>query len=436
MTRPFRLLIFTIVLLTCSATLFAQSISSQDRDRGIIMLKAARDDIRKNYYDPTFRGIDLDARAKLAEEKIKQAKSNGEVFGIIAQMLLDLNDSHTIFLPPQRSARVEYGWQMQAFGNDCYVIAVKPKSDADAKGLKPGDRVLKVDGVAPNRANLWFYEYLYTALAPRPVVNIEVQSPGEQPRQLQLTAKVRSGKQVFDLTDTIDLNAYLRELADEAHLTEHSSYEVSKEIVIWRVPSFDLTSDEVDERVDKVKKYKTLILDLRRNGGGAEETLQRLIGNLFDHDVTIGNMKSRKESKALVAKTRGDSGFKGNLIVLVDSNSASASEVLARVVQLEKRGTILGDRSAGKVMRSRLYSHQIGLETVVFYGVSVTGADLIMPDGKSLEGEGVAPDEVVLPTGEELRAQKDSVLARAAAIAGGTLDPANAGKLFPFKWKP
>src|SRR4030095_16486930 len=130
----------------------------------------------------------------------------------------------------------------------------------------------------------------------------------------------------------------------------------------------------------------------------------------------IGNMKLRKESKPMVADTRGDSGFKGRLIVLVDNDSASASEVLARVVQLEKRGIVLGDRTGGKVMRSRLYSHQIGLETVVFYGVSVTDADILMPDGHSLEGLGVSPDEVLLPTAEDLRTQKDSVLSRAVAM--------------------
>jgi C-terminal processing protease CtpA/Prc len=434
MRQPLWLLVF-IAVLGCAHPVVSQ-ISSSDRDHGIIMLKAARDDIRKNYYDPAFHGIDLDARTKLAEEKIKQAKSNGEMFGIIAQMLLEFNDSHTIFLPPPRTARIEYGWQMQAFGDDCFVIAVKPRSDAEAKGLKPGDKVLKIDGIAPNRSNLWVYNYLYNALSPRPVVNIEVQSPGEQPRQLEVKAKIQPGKKVFDLTDTIDLNAYWRDLDDEARINEHRAIEVSKDIVIWKMPQFDLTSDGVDERVDKIKKYKTLILDLRRNGGGFVETLQRLVGNLFDRDITIGNLKLRKESKPMLAKTRGDSGYKGQVFVLVDSESGSASELLARVVQLEKRGTVLGDRTYGKVMRSRLYPHQIGLETVIIYGVSVTDADIIMGDGKSLEGTGVSPDELLLPTAEDLRSQKDPVLARAVAIAGGTLDPVEAGKMFPFKWKP
>src|SRR5919106_679392 len=112
MRKPLWLLVSLIVVFVCSHTVSSQSLSGQDRDRGLIMLKSVRDDIRKNYYDPALRGIDLDARSKLAEERIKQAKSNAEVFGIIAQVALDFNDSHTIFVPPQRASRIEYGWQV------------------------------------------------------------------------------------------------------------------------------------------------------------------------------------------------------------------------------------------------------------------------------------------------------------------------------------
>jgi len=91
----------------------------------------------------------------------------------------------------------------------------------------------------------------------------------------------------------------------------------------------------------------------------------------------------------MIAKTRGDGGFNGKLVVLVDSDSASAAEVLARVVQLEKRGVVLGDRTSGKVMRSRFYQHEMGVDTVIVYGASVTDADIIMSDGISLEAAGV-----------------------------------------------
>jgi hypothetical protein len=112
---------------------FAQSFSSQDRERGLMMLKTVKDDIKKHYYDPSFHGIDIEARFKVAEDKIKLTKSNAEVFGVIAQVLLEFNDSHTSFIPPQRSARIEYGWLMKTFGNDCYVTEVKPHGDADTR---------------------------------------------------------------------------------------------------------------------------------------------------------------------------------------------------------------------------------------------------------------------------------------------------------------
>ena len=81
----------------------AQSFGSQDRDRGATMLKIIKEDISKHYYDPTFHGIDLNARFKLAESKMKLTKSNAEVFGVIAQVLLNFNDSHTTFIPPQKA---------------------------------------------------------------------------------------------------------------------------------------------------------------------------------------------------------------------------------------------------------------------------------------------------------------------------------------------
>jgi C-terminal processing protease CtpA/Prc len=430
-------------LLVFSATLIfigvypicAQSFSSQDRDRGATMLKIIKDDISKHYYDPAFHGIDLDARFKLAENKMKLTKSNAEIFGVIAQVLLDFNDSHTSFIPPQRQSSIEYGWQMKMFGDHCYVTEVKPHSDAEAEGIKPGDEVLSIDGIHPTRPNIWIYYYIYYQLAPRPVVKITVQGPGEASRNLEVKARIQTNKRTIDLTDTIDLNKYERGQDDDELASAHRFSTFGDDLIVWKMPQFNLTRDEVDAQIDRVKKHRALILDLRGNLGGAEETLLRLIGNLCDHDVVVGELKQRKETKPMIAKTRGDGSFKGKLVVLVDSESASASEVLGRVVQLEKRGVVVGDRTSGKVMRSRFYQHEMGLETVIVYGTSVTDADIVMSDGVSLEGAGVTPNLPLFPTATDLRARRDPVLAGAASLLGVKLDAVEAGKLFPFKWR-
>ena len=96
---------------------------------------------------------------------------------------------------------------------------------------------------------------------------------------------------------------------------------------------------------------------------------------------------------------------------------------------------MIGDRSAGAVMRAQGYSYQTGADVVVFYGASITDADLVMTDGKSLEHHGVTPDELLLPTAADLAAKRDPVLARAAALVGVKLDPERAGSMFPIEWR-
>ena len=85
-------------------------------------------------------------------------------------------------------------------------------------------------------------------------------------------------------------------------------------------------------------------------------------------------------------------------------------------------------------MESRHYSEQTGSGTVIFYGVSITDADLIMSDGKSLEHTGVTPDEVLLPSAVDLATGRDPVLARAAELLGVKMSPEDAGKFFPYEW--
>ena len=136
-----------------------------------------------------------------------------------------------------------------------------------------------------------------------------------------------------------------------------------------------------------------------------------------------------------IAKTRGKAGFSGKLVVLVDSESGSASEVLARLIQLEQRGKVLGDISAGAVMQAKHFSEQMGTNSIVPFGISITNADVIMSDGKSLEHVGVVPDELILPTAADLAARRDPVMARAIEILGGNTTPEDAGKYFKYYWK-
>ena len=413
-----------------------QAASSLDRDRGHVMLKAIKDDLKKNYYDPAFHGMDLETRFQAADEKIKTATSLGQILGIIAQTVIELDDSHTFFVPPSRAYKVEYGWQMQMIGDKCYVTAVKPGSDAEAKGLREGDEVYSVDGYAPVRENLWKLQYNYRTLRPRPGMRVIVTKPDAKSYQLDVLAKMQQLKAVTDLTgmDPMALANYIREGESESRLHRHRYIEMG-DVFIWKMPQFDMLKAEVDDFAGKFRKRTGLVLDLRGNGGGYEETLLRLLGNMLDHDVKVGDLKRRKEEKPMIAKTRGGDIFGGKLVVLIDSESGSAAELFARVIQLEKRGTVIGDRSAGAVMRAKQYGHQTGVEVIVPYLVSVTDADIVMTDGKSLEHVGVTPDEIKLPTPADMAAKRDPVLAYALSLVGTKVTSEQAGALFPIEWR-
>ena len=84
---------------------------------------------------------------------------------------------------------------------------------------------------------------------------------------------------------------------------------------------------------------------------------------------------------------------------------------------------------------SRIIPRKAGMSAVMYFGSSITVADIIMTDGKSLENSGVTPDEILLPAAEDLAAGRDPVLSRAAILCGVALDADKAGSLFPIEWK-
>jgi C-terminal processing protease CtpA/Prc len=423
---------------TCLRTLGQQQkLDDNQRERAVIMLQDVHDAVKKNYYDTNYHGLDVDARFKEYKERVKKSETLGDAFRTIAAYVAGLDDSHTFFIPPRRSYRAEYGYQMQMVGDNSYVTEVRPESDA-AQKLHPGDQVLTLNGFGVNRKDLWQLEYFLNQLAPRPASEFMLRDPSGKVRKEQVLTKYIERKRLKDLTMEGGLtdNYELMFEEERARHVLRSRYIEQGEVMIWKMPIFDATDDGVDHLVGLARKHKHLILDLRGNPGGYVTTLSRMIGSFFDHDIQIGMRVMRKGEKPWVAKSRGNATFSGNLIVLVDSDSASAAEIFARVVQLEHRGTVLGDRSSGSVMEALHYPFQAGADIQVFYSVSVTSADLRMADGKSLEKTGVTPDEILLPTAAQLADGQDPVLARAAELAGIKLDPAAAGKLFPFEWSP
>ena len=392
-----------------------------------------RDDIQREYYDSTFHGLDLAARAAAADARVDQARSLDDIMVSIAQFSLELGDSHTFFLPPSRTVTIAYGWDMLMVGDSCFVTSIQRGSDAEAQGVKVGDAVLAVNGHPPTRGTSWQLAYVYHTIRPQPGLRVTVQSPGGEPRQLDIAAKVRQHPQIVDLTGADggrDIWKLVLE-SDNAVAEMRQRYvDVEDSVLIWKIPTFAILPGSMAELLEHARKKRALVLDLRGNGGGQEETMLELLGALFEKDLSVATIRERHEATPLVANGVGRNRFAGALVVLVDSRSASASEIIARTIQLSNRGKVVGDRTAGAVMRSRTFSHALGQQTAIFYGTSIAVADVVMPDGGRLEGVGVTPNEFMLPTGHDLAAKRDPALARALALVGVTASPERAAALF------
>ena len=424
-----------VILVTMAGLLVprarSQEIFSFNRDRALSMWNQVASDIEKHYYDPQFHGLDWNATVADTKQKIKSSPSFDVALAHVAQALVSLNDSHTRFLPPPHPYFRGYGFQMAMVGERCYVIRVRPGTDAEAKGLKVGDELLGVNDYRPVRQNLWLIEYRYNVLRPDAGLRLVLRDVQGQQRQVDVKGEFDKVPRFQEATARGVRAA--REWEDQRHLFRGRWAEVG-DVGILKLPVFFLEQSEEEALMKKAGKHPSLIMDLRGNPGGATESLKGLLGGVFEKDVKIADRVGRKESKPEIAKTWKHGVFTGKLVVLVDSQSASASELFARVVQLEKRGLVMGDRSSWSVMEARFHVCGPGTAIKVPYGAEITEADLIMSDGKSLEHTGVTPDERVLPTAEALASGEDPVLSRAASLLGAKLTPEDAGKLFPYEW--
>ncbi len=141
--------------------------------------------------------------------------------------------------------------------------------------------------------------------------------------------------------------------------------------------SGDLVSDAIDDL--KAKGMKSLILDLRGNGGGFLSEAKEIVDEFISDNKVMYYVKGREGDKEkTIASSAGDFE-EGNLYVLIDEKSASASELLAGAIQDQDRGVILGRRSFGKGLIQKEIKLSDGSK------IRLTTARYYTPTGRSIQ---------------------------------------------------
>lgn len=153
----------------------------------------------------------------------------------------------------------------------------------------------------------------------------------------------------------------------------------------------------------KQKNVKGVIVDLRNDPGGYLDAAVDVSSLWIPKDSLVVNEKGTSQNKQYVA--HGDNLLHGiPTVVLVNSGSASASEITAGALHDTKNATIMGEKSYGKGVVQQLVNFPDGSQ------LKVTVASWYRPNGQNIQHKGITPDKIVKLTDADAKAKNDTQL--------------------------
>ncbi|MDR1758005.1 MAG: PDZ domain-containing protein [Bacteroidales bacterium] len=278
----------------------------------------------------------------------------------IVEMLKEL-DPHSVYIPPKDVAQMNeplqgnfdgIGVTFQLIKDTINVLEVIIDGPSEKVGLLPGDKIVKVDtfvATGKNITNKWVMDHLRGQRGTKVKVLVK---RGRNPEGLEFN--IIRGK--------IPINSI------------NVFFMLDNETGYIRLERFaQTTHDEFRTAITKLKArgLKNLIFDLRGNGGGyLDQAFQIADEFIKDNRLIVFTNNHRGERQELHAHLTG-TFEEGKLIILVDENSASASEIVSGAVQDWDRGLIIGRRTFGKGLVQRPFSlvdkAQVRLTTAHYY---------------------------------------------------------------------
>lgn len=418
MSRRWSFLTFLTLALVAASVLTLPAAAQPDiefeRSRMRTMLNIVAREVEKNFYDPELKGRDWKTLTEQTRKRIDEAGTVGDMFTAIYSMVNQLDDSHTVFIPPMRAVRVLFGFEAKPYKDEIRIYEVRKGSAAEKAGLKVGDRIHLINGFRAERNSFDIMMIYLRALRPVGAMEMVISRGGESPRTIRVDGQIKQGALIRDLTDIDTIYELIREAESEKVAFYYNRFD--GDIGYLQLPYFSGDYNFVYGLLKKVDKSKAVIVDLRGNPGGSLNGLRDFTSHFEADKKTMAELHGRKKPETVELKPRKPA-FPGPVIVLVDSQSASASEMFARHFQLSGRGVVIGDQTSGRVTAAKNFVQQMGADIGFLYGVQVAVARVVFPDGNELEKRGVTPDIACVPTQQQLAAEEDICLAAALKTA-------------------
>ena len=301
--------------------------------------------VSETYLYPDFNGVDWEAAGERNRQRIKSGLTNDDFYQAMEDMIASLGDDHSVFLPPQETLQenAEFSGENDYVGigvltrvvperQRAVILVVFPGSSAEEAGLQSHDSLLAVGG-KPLVDEDGYHRNLLQG-PEGSTLELTVQTPGEQPRQVSLTRRRVTGAVPVPYTV----------------LTTAGGKRVGYILLVT------YADETIDNQVEKALEDLTasgpldgLILDNRENSGGADNVARAVLGYFVRG--TLGYFfdrnKSRRAFNVLGTDINGSS--KVPLVVLVGQGTVSFGEITSGVLQDAGRAKIVGEITSGNI---------------------------------------------------------------------------------------
>ncbi len=338
-----------------------------------------------------------------------------KMYGAMSGLTDSYKDSYTMFFPPQESK----AFQEEVSGNfggigaeisekDGYVTIVTPLkgTPAEKAGLKPGDKILKINATSTKGMSSENAISLIRGEAGTKVTLTIYRDGAKEPLVIPI---------VRGIIDVPVIETKI--VSKDGTISSSTKKIIDRENDVFVISLYSFTSNSAQLFRNALRQFidsgtHRLIIDLRGNPGGYLDAAVDIASWFLPSGKIVLKEKEGKEGKERDYRSKGYSIFNDNLklAVLVDKGSASASEILAGALSDNGVATLVGTQTFGKG------SVQQVIDITEDTSLKVTIAKWFTPKGKSISEVGIKPDVIVEYKKDDVKNNKDPQLMKAVEI--------------------
>lgn len=322
-----------------------------------------------------------------------------KVYGAISGLVGSLNDPYSVFFNPEEAKMFEEdihgnfsGVGMEVGIKDKILTVIAPLKDTPAykANIKSGDKILKINDTVTSSLSIDKAIKLIRGDAGTTVTLTIFRDGDKEPKEVKIVRNI------------INIPTLDTELRKDG-------------IFVIKLYSFSANSAELFRNALKefsLAKTDKLLLDLRGNPGGYLDSAVSMASWFLDSGKTVVTEDYGNNLKPKIYRSQGYNIFSDKLkfAILIDSGSASASEILAGAMQDYNKAFLIGDKSYGKGSVQEIV--KVTPDTML----KITVAKWLTPKGNSISEKGLTPDYEVLFTKKDIEEKKDVQLNKAVEL--------------------